>query len=168
MNAGRQNTRNYYIDKTQYRARKYVYNNLNTWFEAKLSSLSEPSSGTWFLSSWCFLDSAHWTSLTYPSNSLESPFKLPLEIQWNTLETFLRQTWKKARTRGHCSRKLLRIADIFWLWKIMHLYFQKKTCFLWKCLIKHLIFGIFIAYKWWFPHNSSFCEKFIDTFLRKF
>ena len=61
------------------------------------------------------------------------------------------QTWKKARTRGHCPRKFLRIAEIFWLWKIMHLYFQKKTYFLWKCLMKHLIFGISIAYRWRFP-----------------
>ena len=29
--------------------------------------------------------------------------------------------------------------------------FQKKTYFLWKYLMKHLIFGIFIAYKWWYP-----------------
>ena len=75
------------------------------------------------------------------------------------------QTWKKARTRGHCPRKFLRIVEIFWLWKIMHLYFQKKTYFLWKCLMKHLIFGIFTAYRWWFPHNSSYCEKFRDMFF---
>ena len=25
-------------------------------------------------------------------------------------------------------------------------FFQKKTYFLWKCLMEHLIFGIFIAY----------------------
>ena len=43
------------------------------------------------------------------------------------------QTWKKA--------------EIFLLWKILHLYFQKKTYFLWKCLMAHLIFGIFIVYK---------------------
>ena len=74
---------------------------------------------------------------------------LSLEI-FNEFNEFW-QTWKKARTRGHCPRKFLRIVEIFWLWKIMHLYFQKKTNFLWKCLMKHLIFGIFIAYKWWFP-----------------
>ena len=61
------------------------------------------------------------------------------------------QTWKKARTRRHCPRKFLRIAAIFLLWKIMHLYFQKKRNNLWKWLMKHLIFSIFIAYKWWFP-----------------
>ena len=31
-------------------------------------------------------------------------------------------------------------AEIFGLWKIIHLYFQKKTYFLWKCVMKHLIF----------------------------
>ena len=61
------------------------------------------------------------------------------------------QTWKKVRARGHCPRKFWRIGEIFWLWKIMHLYFQKKTYFLWTCLMKHLIFGIFIDYEWWFP-----------------
>ena len=55
-----------------------------------------------------------------------------------TFFDFQGQTWKKARTRGHCPRKFLRIAEIFKLLKIMHLYFQKKTFFLLKCLMKHL------------------------------
>ena len=29
------------------------------------------------------------------------------------------QTWKKARTRGHCPRKYLRIAEILWLWRVI-------------------------------------------------
>ena len=44
----------------------------------------------------------------------------------------------------------------------MHLYFQKKTLFLWKYLMKHLIFGIFIAYDD-FNNNSSYFEKFGDN-----
>ena len=38
----------------------------------------------------------------------------------------LNQTWKKAQTRGHCLRKCLRIAEIFWLWKIDYSYFDIK------------------------------------------
>ena len=46
-----------------------------------------------------------------------------------TVPTFS-QTWKKARTRGHCPRKFLRIVEIFGLWKIIHLYFRRnpKNC----------------------------------------
>ena len=47
------------------------------------------------------------------------PEKFPITI-------YSRQTWKKARTRGHCPQKFLKIAEILWLWKIMHLYFQKN------------------------------------------
>ena len=36
------------------------------------------------------------------------------------------QTWKKARTRGHCPRKFLRIVDISGLWKIDYSYFGIK------------------------------------------
>ena len=32
------------------------------------------------------------------------------------------QTWKKARTRGHCPRKFLRIVEIFGLYKIIYSY----------------------------------------------
>ena len=40
------------------------------------------------------------------------------------------QTWKKARTRGHCLRKFVRIVEISELWKIDYSYFGIKlmTC----------------------------------------
>ena len=41
----------------------------------------------------------------------------------------------------------------------MHLYFEKKTYFLWECVTKQLIF----VYD--FHNNSSYCEKFRDIFF---
>ena len=36
------------------------------------------------------------------------------------------QTWKKARTRGHCPQKFLKIVEISGLWKIDYSYFGIK------------------------------------------
>ena len=67
---------------------------------------------------------------------------------------------RHGKKSGHADIFCGNIEEIFWLWKIMRLYFQKKTYSLWKCLMKHLIFGIFIAYIWWF-RNIFFAEIFI-------
>ena len=38
------------------------------------------------------------------------------------------QTWKKARTWGHCPQKFFKFAEIFgmWMWKIIFCYFQRN------------------------------------------
>ena len=58
-----------------------------------------------------------------PANYLRK--HLGLSNYWTRSNgTVLRQTWKKARTRGQCPRKFLRIVEISGFWKIDYSYFR--------------------------------------------